>query len=86
MSRSGSSDPEFLDRSGVCRKNSNRNRSLAASDWLHLFGGRVTYDRLVCGTPGKGVSAKEGSWGYRLLVVDDPDGSQLFFNYPNETA
>jgi catechol 2,3-dioxygenase-like lactoylglutathione lyase family enzyme len=34
----------------------------------------------------KGVPAKEGSWGYRLLVVDDPDGNQLFFNYPNETA
>jgi hypothetical protein len=23
---------------------------------------------------------KEGSWGYQLLVVDDPDGNQLFFN------
>ncbi len=34
----------------------------------------------------KGVVVKEGSWGYRLLVVDDPDGNQLFFNYPNETA
>ena len=34
----------------------------------------------------KGVSVREGSWGYRLLVVDDPDGNQLFFNYPNETA
>jgi uncharacterized glyoxalase superfamily protein PhnB len=34
----------------------------------------------------KGVAVKEGSWGYRLLVVDDPDGNQLFFNYPNETA
>jgi catechol 2,3-dioxygenase-like lactoylglutathione lyase family enzyme len=34
----------------------------------------------------KGVSVKEGSWGYRLLVVDDPDGNQLFFNYPSETA
>jgi uncharacterized glyoxalase superfamily protein PhnB len=33
----------------------------------------------------KGVPVKEGSWGYRLLVVDDPDGNQLFFNYPNET-
>jgi catechol 2,3-dioxygenase-like lactoylglutathione lyase family enzyme len=33
----------------------------------------------------KGVSAKEGWWGYRLLVVDDLDGNQLFFNYPNET-
>ena len=34
----------------------------------------------------KGDSVKEGSWGYRLLVVDDPDGNQLFFNYPNDTA
>ena len=30
----------------------------------------------------KGVPVKNGSWGYRLLVVDDPDGNQLFFNYP----
>ena len=34
----------------------------------------------------KGTPVKEGSWGYRLLVVDDPDGNQLFFNYPAEPA
>ena len=34
----------------------------------------------------KGVPVKDGSWGYRLIVVDDPDGNQLFFNYPNESA
>ena len=34
----------------------------------------------------KGVPAKDGSWGYQLLVVDDLDGNQLFFNYPSETA
>ena len=34
----------------------------------------------------KDVPVKEGSWGYRVLVVDDPDGNQLYFNYPNETA
>jgi catechol 2,3-dioxygenase-like lactoylglutathione lyase family enzyme len=34
----------------------------------------------------KGVAVKDGSWGYRLLVVDDPDGNQLLFNYPSETA
>lgn len=33
----------------------------------------------------KGVPVKDGSWGYRLLVIDDPDGNQLFFNYPAET-
>jgi uncharacterized glyoxalase superfamily protein PhnB len=32
-----------------------------------------------------GAPVKEGSWGYRLLVVDDPDGNQLFFNYPAES-
>jgi len=34
----------------------------------------------------KGVPVKEGSWGYRLLVVDDLDGNQLFFNYPSEAT
>src|SRR4030081_300287 len=34
----------------------------------------------------KGVPVKEGSWGYRLLWVDNPDGNQLFSNYPAETA
>ena len=43
-------------------------------------------DALRAELEAKGVQVKEGSWGYRLLVVDDPDGNQLFFNYPNETA
>ena len=34
----------------------------------------------------KGILVREGWWGYRILVVDDPDGNQLFFNYPNEGA
>ena len=43
-------------------------------------------DALRAELEAKGVPVKEGSWGYRLPVVDDPDGNQLFFNYPNETA
>jgi uncharacterized glyoxalase superfamily protein PhnB len=43
-------------------------------------------DRLRAELEAKDVPVKEGSWGYRLLVVDDPDGNQLFFNYPAETA
>ncbi len=42
-------------------------------------------DALRAELEAKGVPVKEGSWGYRLLVVDDPDGNQLFFNYPAET-
>ena len=38
------------------------------------------------GLEAKDVPVKEGLWGYRILVVDDPDGNQLFFNYPNEPA
>lgn len=34
----------------------------------------------------KGVPVREGSWGYRLLVVDDLDGNQLLFNYPHQPA
>ncbi len=34
----------------------------------------------------RGVLVKEGHWGYRVLVVEDLDGNQLFFNYPNEPA
>jgi catechol 2,3-dioxygenase-like lactoylglutathione lyase family enzyme len=40
-------------------------------------------DALRAELEAKGVAVKDGSWGYRLLVVDDPDGNQLFFNYPN---
>jgi len=43
-------------------------------------------DALRAELEAKGVSVREGSWGYRLLIVDDPDGNQLFFNYPNESA
>jgi len=43
-------------------------------------------DALRAELEAKGVLVKEGSWGYRVLVVDDLDGNQLFFNYPNETA
>ena len=43
-------------------------------------------DELRAEFEAKGAPVKEGSWGYRLLVVDDPDGNQLFFNYPSEPA
>jgi len=43
-------------------------------------------DALRVELEGNGVSVTEGVWGYRLLVVDDPDGNQLFFNYPKEAT
>jgi catechol 2,3-dioxygenase-like lactoylglutathione lyase family enzyme len=43
-------------------------------------------DALRAEIEAKGVLVKEGSWGYRLLVVDDLDGNQLLFNYPSEAG
>lgn len=43
-------------------------------------------DELRAELESKGVAVKDGRWGYRLLVVDDLDGNQLYFNYPSETA
>ncbi len=39
-------------------------------------------DELRAELESRGVSIKEGSWGYRIVIIDDPDGNQLFFNYP----
>ncbi len=43
-------------------------------------------DALLAEFQSKGVPVNEGSWGYRLVIVEDPDGNQLFFNYPAENA
>lgn len=39
-------------------------------------------DRLRAEFESNGVDVKDGWWGYRLLVVRDPDGNELYFNYP----
>jgi uncharacterized glyoxalase superfamily protein PhnB len=43
-------------------------------------------DALRAELEAKGVAVKEGWWGYRLVVLDDPDGNQLLFNYSNKPA
>ena len=43
-------------------------------------------DTLRSELEGRGVAVKDGRWGYRLLVVEDLDGNQLFFPYPAEPA
>ena len=46
----------------------------------------ASLDALRAELEARGVPVREGSWGYRLLVVDDLDGNQLLFNYPSEAA
>jgi catechol 2,3-dioxygenase-like lactoylglutathione lyase family enzyme len=43
----------------------------------------LALDRLRIEFEGKGVDVEEGFWGYKLLVVRDPDGNELYFNYPD---
>ena len=31
----------------------------------------------------RGVDVKDGWWGYKLMVIRDLDGNELYFNYPN---
>ena len=42
-------------------------------------------DALRADLEARGATVKDSSWGYRVLVVEDPDGNTLYFNYPNET-
>jgi catechol 2,3-dioxygenase-like lactoylglutathione lyase family enzyme len=41
-------------------------------------------DTLRAELEARGVPVKDGHWGYRVLVVEDLDGNQLFIPYPNE--
>jgi catechol 2,3-dioxygenase-like lactoylglutathione lyase family enzyme len=45
-------------------------------------GSHATMDAARADLEARGAPVKDGRWGYRLFVVDDPDGNQLFFNYP----
>lgn len=43
-------------------------------------------DALRAELQARGATVKDGHWGYRLLVVEDLDGNQLYFNYPKEPS
>ena len=30
---------------------------------------------------GRGVDVKDGHWGYRVMVITDPDGNEFYFPY-----
>jgi catechol 2,3-dioxygenase-like lactoylglutathione lyase family enzyme len=34
----------------------------------------------------KGAPVKDGWWGYDTMIIEDPDGNELFFPYPNEAS
>ena len=32
----------------------------------------------------RGAPVRDGWWGYNTLIVEDPDGNELFFPYPDD--
>lgn len=42
----------------------------------------IALDALRAELEGRGVDVKDGQWSYRLMVVADPDGNELYFPYP----
>ena len=43
-------------------------------------------DRLRVQFESTGVVVRDGWWGYRVLIVTDPDGNELYFNYPDASG
>jgi len=43
-------------------------------------------DALRADLEGRGVDVKDGQWGYRLMVIADPDGNEIYFPYPASQA
>ena len=35
---------------------------------------------------GRGAPIKDGWWGYDTMIIEDPDGNELFFPYPKNHA
>ena len=66
---------------------------ILSAQWPERKGQALTFisldadvlDALRVELEGRGVGVKDGWWGYRVMVVHDPDGNELMFPYPNET-
>ena len=51
---------------------------------LYLAFGEAGYDAIRADLLAKGVALKDGWWGKRLMIVEDPDGNQLWFPDPRD--
>jgi len=52
--------------------------------FISLDGGAL--DALRAELEGRGVAVRDGQWGYRLMVIADADGNELYFPYPTPPA
>lgn len=67
---------------------------ILSSQWTEKAGASLMFisledgiiDTLRADFEGNGVEVTDGHWGYRLMIVADPDGNQLYFPYPESVA
>jgi catechol 2,3-dioxygenase-like lactoylglutathione lyase family enzyme len=67
---------------------------LLTSQWAEKVGSTVVYaafdaaehDALKADFLAKGVALKDGWWGKKLMIVEDPDGNQFLFGDPHDGA
>jgi catechol 2,3-dioxygenase-like lactoylglutathione lyase family enzyme len=65
---------------------------ILSSQWPDKIGSALTFISLDpdelgsvrAELEGRGVDVKDGWWGYKLMIVADPDGNQLYFPYPKD--
>lgn len=61
------------------------NRPAAVGKGVLYFGfGAETFDAIRADLQVKGVALKDGWWGKLLMIVEDPDGNQLWFADPHD--
>lgn len=51
---------------------------------IYLAFGDAGHDALRADLLTKGVMLKDGWWGKRLMIVEDPDGNELWFADPHD--
>jgi hypothetical protein len=48
--------------------------------------GSLSYQAFRQRLEGKGVALKDDWWGMATMIVEDPDGNELFFPVPDPTT
>jgi len=64
---------------------------ILSSQWPSKVGGALIFVSLEqdvllalrADLAARGVDVQEGHWGYRVMIVRDLDGNELYFPYPN---
>jgi catechol 2,3-dioxygenase-like lactoylglutathione lyase family enzyme len=79
-------------RGGVAQVEREGTELILTSHWLDKAGTTLLFvsldpDVLVAARAefeARGVDLKDGWWGYKLMIIEDPDGNQLYFPYPQD--